>query len=68
MGTTLGVMVSTLGIRMLELFVEPAAFGALPPAQRSVFMAIDVLFTGAVLGRLQNRAQFAQPSISKALA
>jgi hypothetical protein len=42
--------VSALGIRMLELFMDPAVFGALHPAQRSVFMVADVLFTAAVLG------------------
>jgi hypothetical protein len=49
-GTTLGVVVSALGIRMLELFMDPAVFGALHPAQRSVFMVTDVLFAGSVLG------------------
>ena len=49
-GTAIGVAVSALGIRVLELLVDPAVFGALPQAQRSAFAVADVLLTGALLG------------------
>jgi len=48
--TAVGVLVSAPGIRMLELFVDPAVFENLEQTQRSLFMITDVLFTGAVLG------------------
>ena len=49
-GTALGVIVSALGIRALELFVDPAVFGSLSSGQQAAFRVADVLFTGAVLG------------------
>jgi hypothetical protein len=49
-GTTLGVIVAALGIRVLELFVDPAAFETLPHVQQRLFRTTDVLLTGAVLG------------------
>ena len=49
-GTAIGVVVAALGIRVLELFVDPAIFEALPDIQRRLFVTADVLFTGAVLG------------------
>ena len=49
-GTTLGIVVAALGIRSLELLVEPVAFESLSQVQRRLFRAGDVLLTGAVLG------------------
>ncbi len=49
-GTAIGVIVAALGIRMLELFVDPAIFESLPRVQRKLFRTADVLLTGAVLG------------------
>lgn len=46
----LGVGLSALGVRALELFVDPAAFKALSSTQRGIFTGADVLLTGAVLG------------------
>jgi hypothetical protein len=41
---------SALGIRVLELSVDPAAFAELPRVQQRLFRTTDVLMTGAVLG------------------
>ncbi len=49
-GTTLGVIVAALGIRVLELSVDPAVFQTLPHVQQRLFRTTDVLMTGAVLG------------------
>lgn len=49
-GVTIGVIVSALGVRALGLFVDPAAYRALPAIQREWFDAADVFLTGAVLG------------------
>jgi hypothetical protein len=49
-GTTIGVVIAALGIRSLELLVDPAVFSALPEAQRRLFNVADVLLTGAILG------------------
>lgn len=49
-GLVLGILVSAVGIRALQLFVDPAVFATLSSAQRSVFTAADVLLTGAVIG------------------
>ena len=49
-GTAIGVIVAALGIRVLELFVDPAIFESLPEVQRKLFRTADVLLTGAVLG------------------
>jgi len=46
----LGITISAIGVRALELFVDPAVFAALTSAQRTVFRVIDVVLTGAVLG------------------
>ena len=34
-GTAIGVIVAALGIRLLELFVDPAVFESLPSAQQT---------------------------------
>jgi hypothetical protein len=49
-GTTLGVVVAALGIRVLELSVDAAAFASLPHVQQRMVRTTDVLMTGAVLG------------------
>ncbi len=41
---------AALGIRVLELFVDPAIFESLPHIQQKLFRTADVLLTGAVLG------------------
>lgn len=49
-GTTIGVVVAALGVRVLELLVDPTVFAELPELQRRLFHVADVLFTGAILG------------------
>lgn len=49
-GVALGLLVGAVGIRALQLFVDPAVFATLSGTQRSVFTAADVLLTGAVIG------------------
>ena len=49
-GTTLGVIVAALGIRVLELFIDPTVFQSLSLLQQRLFRTTDVLLTGAVLG------------------
>ena len=49
-GTTLGVIVAALGIRVLELFIDPTVFQSLSQIQQRLFRTTDVLLTGAVLG------------------
>lgn len=49
-GLILGIVVSALGIRGLELFVDPAVLADLSPTQKGIFNAADVLLTGALLG------------------
>jgi len=46
----LGIVIASLGVRGLELFVDPAVFAQLSPYQRGAFQAADVLLTGALLG------------------
>ena len=46
----LGIVISTSGIRALELFVDPGSLERLGSIQRSLFTTIDVLLTGALLG------------------
>lgn len=53
-GTAIGVVISALGIRILEPLLDPTAFStgadAIPGWQQRLVMVADVLFTGAVLG------------------
>ncbi|MDP3766509.1 MAG: hypothetical protein Q8S13_00705, partial [Dehalococcoidia bacterium] len=49
-GIALGVIVSALGVRGLEQFVDASTFSLLSPLQRDWFKGADVLLTGAVLG------------------
>ncbi len=49
-GTALGAIVAVLGIRVLELFVDPQIFALLPDVHQRLFRTTDVLLTGAVLG------------------
>jgi hypothetical protein len=46
----LGVIISAMGIRALELFVDADAFAELHDFQRVLFQIVDVLITGALLG------------------
>ena len=39
-----------LGIRVLEMFIDPTVFATLPHIQQRLFRTTDVLLTGAVLG------------------
>jgi hypothetical protein len=50
MSVTGGIVVSALGIRAVEMFVDPEVFQALPAVQENVFHFMDVIFTGAMLG------------------
>jgi hypothetical protein len=43
-------VVAALGVRVLQLFVDPAVFDALSGLQRRLFCTVDVLLTGALLG------------------
>jgi hypothetical protein len=49
-GTTIGVVIAALGVRVLELLADPTVFAVLPELQRRLFHVVDVLFTGAILG------------------
>ena len=49
-GSAIGVIVAALGIRILELLVDPAVFDTVSHTQRRLFRTADVLLTGAVLG------------------
>ena len=52
-GVCLGVVVSAVGIRALGQFAMPGALDALRsshPTQASVFTALDIVLTGAVVG------------------
>ncbi len=49
-GTVVGVVIAALGVRVLELFVDPAVFEALPGPQQRLFRTGDVLLSGAVIG------------------
>ena len=49
-GTTLGVTVAALGMRVLEMFADPTALASLPLLHQRLFRTVDVLMTGAVLG------------------
>ena len=46
----IGTAIAAIGVRALELFVDPAVFRTLSPLQQTVFRTADVLLTGAVLG------------------
>ena len=46
----LGIVISSVGVRALGLFVDPASFGTLSPKQQASFNMVDVLLTGATLG------------------
>jgi hypothetical protein len=49
-GIALGVIISAVGIRSLSLFIYGDDIDALTGWQRSLFTAVDVLVTGAVIG------------------
>jgi hypothetical protein len=49
-GTGIGIVVAALGVRVLELFLDPAIFTSLPQGQQRLFRVADVLLTGALLG------------------
>jgi hypothetical protein len=49
-GVIVGILVSALGVRALQLFVDPAAFANLSLAQQRLFAMGDVLLTGAAIG------------------
>jgi len=46
----IGIIISALGLRMFEQLVDPVAYEALGNTQRSLFIGIDTLVTGALLG------------------
>lgn len=45
----LGIVISAIGVRGLELFVDPAVFKAISPLQQTVFRTVDVLVTGSLI-------------------
>jgi len=49
-GSTIGILLAALGMRVLEVFVDPAVFAELPDVQQRLFVAADILLTGVVLG------------------
>jgi hypothetical protein len=49
-GVLAGLIVSALGIRAIQLFVDPAAFGTLPDWQQRLFSVADVILTGGAIG------------------
>lgn len=52
-GIALGVVVAAIGVRGLEIFVDPAELGELgrtAPLQAAIFRTADAVLTGALLG------------------
>ena len=49
-GVLVGLIISALGVRALQLFVDPAAFATLTTAQQRLFTVADVLLTGGAIG------------------
>ena len=50
LGVTLGIIVATVGVRLLGQVVDPAVFASVPQWQQQVFVASDVVLTGTLLG------------------
>ncbi|MCK4828858.1 hypothetical protein KA005_74730 [bacterium] len=46
----IGIIISALGFRALQPLVDPAVFKTLGSAQKALFIGIDTLITGALLG------------------
>ena len=44
-----GITIAAIGVRGLELFVDPAVFKTLSDTQQTVFRTVDVLVTGALI-------------------
>jgi len=44
-----GLTISAIGVRGLELFVDPAVFDTLTSTQRTVFRTVDVLVTASLI-------------------
>lgn len=44
-----GLTISAIGVRGLELFVDPAVFDTLTATQRTVFRTVDVLVTASLI-------------------
>lgn len=49
-GVVVGLIVSALGVRAIQLFVDPAAFTTLPAWQQRLFAVADVTLTGGAIG------------------
>jgi hypothetical protein len=49
-GVLVGLIVSALGVRAIQLFVDPAAFGTLTAWQQRLFNVADVVLTGGAIG------------------
>lgn len=47
---TLGIVISALGIRVLQPLIDPAIFKTLSTLQKALFTGADTLVTGALLG------------------
>lgn len=45
----LGITIAAIGVRGLEMFVDPAVFKQLTSVQHTVFRTVDVLVTGALI-------------------
>ncbi len=46
----LGIIISALGIKVLHPLVDHAIFNTFSPLQRTLFLGVDTLITGALLG------------------
>jgi hypothetical protein len=46
----LGIVISALGLRALEPLLDADFFGSLSTTQKALFMGVDTLITGALLG------------------
>lgn len=49
-GFTLGAVAAAVGMRILEMLVDPAAFTTLGTSQKCLFRGLDIVLSGALLG------------------
>lgn len=50
LSVTIGIIISLLGMRVLEMLFDAEAFASLPDFQRIMLQIVDVLITGFLLG------------------
>jgi hypothetical protein len=47
---SVGLVISALGIRAIQMFLDADAFAEIPDLQRTLFQIADVIITGALIG------------------